>query len=175
MAGDRCEVPPLGLSHGSMQVISFKHTRLWKRGIRVSAMAVIVSVTTPWVLDGSFQRDPITHVIPLCILAGFVVYFLWRMQLHRLADEVVDCEDRLEVRRGQTEENIPFSNVSMADVSTSGGIHRITVRLREPTKFGVQFEFLPRASLWSNLSGITRVAAGLTDRAISAKSGREGR
>jgi hypothetical protein len=85
----------------------------------------------------------------------------------------MDCDDHLKVRRGRTEEIIRFSNVATADVSTSGGIHRITVRLRQPTKLGGQIEFLPQASLWSNLAGVKRVAAGLTERANQARDGRE--
>jgi hypothetical protein len=54
-------------------------------------------------------------------------------------------------------------------VSTSSGIHRITVRLRAPTKLGSTIEFLPQASLWSNLPGVQRVAAGLTERGNQAK------
>jgi hypothetical protein len=129
-----------------MRVISFRNTVLFKRGIWLSAAA---------------------------FLCAFFVYFLRKTQIHRLADEVMDCDDHLKVRCGRTQEIIRFSNVATADVSTSGGIHRITVRLRQPTKLGGQIEFLPQASLWSNLAGVKRVAAGLTDRANQAKDGRE--
>jgi hypothetical protein len=84
----------------------------------------------------------------------------------------MDCDDHLNVRRGRAQEIIPFSNIATADVSSSGGIHRITVRLRQPAKLGRQIEFLPQASLWSNLPGVKRVASGLTDRANQAKDGR---
>jgi hypothetical protein len=85
---------------------------------------------------------------------------------------VVDCEDHLKVRRGKTEEIIPFTNVSEVKVASSSGLHRITVRLNQPTKLGGQIEFLPQASLWSNLSGVKRVAASLTDRANQTRGGR---
>jgi hypothetical protein len=155
-----------------MQVISFKHTILFKRGMWLSAAALVASVTIPWILDGSFRQEPVIHVIPVCIVGGFWVYFLWRMQIHRIADEVTDCEDYLKVRKGETEEVIPFSNIAMAVVSTSGGIHRITVRLHEPTRLSTRIVFLPQASLWSNLPGVMGVAAGLTDRANKGKDGR---
>jgi len=101
------------------------------------------------------------------------VYFLRNTHIHLLADEVMDCDDHLKVRRGRTEEIIRFSNIATADVSTSSGIHRITVRLRQPAKLGGQIEFLPQASLWSNLSGVKRVAAGLAERANQANDGRD--
>ncbi len=156
-----------------MRVISFRNTVLFKRGIWLTAAALIAFAVTPSVLDGSLRQDPASSLFPAGILCAFFVYFLRKTQIHRLADEVMDCGDHLKVRRGRTQEIIRFSNVATADVSTSGGIHRITVRLRQPTKLGGQIEFLPQASLWSNLAGVKRVAAGLTDRANQAKDGRE--
>jgi hypothetical protein len=155
-----------------MKVISFKNTILLKRGMWLTAVALMAVVATPWVLDGSFQREPVVHVIPMCILGSFWIYFLRKMQFHRLADEVTDCEDYLKVRKGQLEETIPFSNVSKVDVSTSGNIHRITICLHQPTKLGGQIVFLPQASLWSNLAGVKRVAMDLTERATQANDGR---
>lgn len=155
-----------------MQVISFRHTILFKRGMWLSAAALIAFVMAPSVLDGSLLRSPIPHLGAVCILSGFWVYFLRRTQIHRVAEEVVDCEYHLKVRRGRIEEIIPFSNISMADVSTNSGIHRITVHLREPTKLGKAIVFLPQASLWSNLSGVQRLASSLTERANQAKGGR---
>jgi hypothetical protein len=152
-----------------MQVISFKNTALFKRGIWLTAAALIACTAAPFLLDGSLWRNPLPNLFgagALCVVFGF---FLQRTQIHRLADEVIDCDAGLKVRRGRIEEVIPFSNISAAEVSSSNGIHRITVRLREPTKLGGKIEFLPQASLWSNLAKVQRVAVGLTDRASQAK------
>ena len=157
----------------AMKVISFKSTLLFKRGIWLSAAALIAFVMAPSALNGSLWRNPVPNWGAAGILGGFLLYFLRKTPIHRLADEVVDCGDHLMVRRGNTEANIPFSNVSAADVSSSGGLHRITVRLYEPTKLGKQIEFLPQASLWSNLSGVKRVAASLTDRTHQPGNGRD--
>jgi hypothetical protein len=152
-----------------MKVISFKSTVLFKRGIWLSAAALLACVATPSILDGSLWRNPEPALFAMCVLGAFELYFFKRTQIYRLVDEVVDCEDHLEVRRGRTEEIIPFSNVSTAGVSSGGGIHRITVRLRETTKFGAQIDFLPQANLWSNLPAIKSVAIGLIERANQAK------
>jgi hypothetical protein len=152
-----------------MQVISFRNTALFKRGIWLSAAALIACVTAPFTLDGSLLRNPLPNLFgvgALCLLLG---YFLWKAQIHRLADEVIDCDDSLKVRRGALQASVPFSNIAAADVSTSSGIHRITLRLRDPTKFGNRIEFLPQASLWSNLPGVRRVAADLAERGNQAK------
>jgi len=154
-----------------MQVISFKNTILFKRGMWLSAAALIACVAAPSVLNGALWRNPVVNAVPLVILSGFWVYFLRKIHIHRLVDEVVDCEDHLKVRKGRTEASIPFSNISMADVSTNYGIHRITVHLRELSKLGGKLEFLPQASLWSSPSAVQRVAYGLTERASQAKAG----
>jgi hypothetical protein len=148
-----------------MQVISFRHTGLFKRGIWLTAAALIAFALIPSALDGSLLQRPAPSLVPAAILGACFMYFLWRTQFHRLADEVVDCQDRLEVQRGGTREIISFSNVAAAEVASAVGLHRITVRLRESGRLGRRFEFLPQASLWSNLGRVNRLAADLTDRA----------
>jgi hypothetical protein len=152
----------------ALQVISFKSTALFKRGIWLSAAALIACVAAPFVLDGSLWRNPVPHLFGACALGALFVYFLRRTQIHRLADEVIDCEDHLKIRRGRTVDTVPFSHISAADVSSGSGIHRITIHLRSPAKRGAKIEFLPQASLWSNLPAVQRVAANLTNRASQA-------
>jgi hypothetical protein len=148
-----------------MQAISFKNTRLFKRGIWLSAAALIAFVAAPSAVDGELWRNPVPSAIAIGLLCAALAYFFWRTQMHRLADEVLDCQDSLKVRRGRLAETIPLSNVSGAEVSSGGGFHRITVRLHKRSKLGGQIDFLPQASLWSNLSAIKGVALNLTERA----------
>jgi hypothetical protein len=148
-----------------MQAISFKNTTLFKRGIWLSAAALIAFVAAPAALDGELWRNPVPSSIAIGLLCAALLYFFWKTQIHRLADAVLDCKDSLKVRRGRLEETIPLSNVSGAEVISRGGFHRITVRLRERSKLGRQIEFLPQASLWSNLPAIKSVALNLTERA----------
>jgi len=92
--------------------------------------------------------------------------FFVNTQVHRLADEVLDCGDHLKVRRGRIEETISLSQVSAVEVSSSSGFHRITLRLKERSKhFGDRIEFLPQASLWSNLGALKALAQDLSERA----------
>jgi hypothetical protein len=149
-----------------MQAISFKNTRLLKRGIWLSAAALIFFVAAPSAVDGQLWRNPMPSAIAIGLLCTALVYFFWRTQMHRLADEVLDCQDSLKVRRGRLEETIPLSNVSGAEVLSRGGFHRITVRLHERSKLGRQIDFLPQASLWSSLPAIKSVALNLSERAV---------
>ena len=150
-----------------MRPISFKNTALFKRGIWLSAAALVLFVASPAALDGSLWRNPLPSAIAIGILGAALSFFFWRTQIHRLADEVLDCGDRLKVRRGRVEETIPLSHVSAVEVSSSGGFHRITVLLLAASKFGLRIEFLPQASLWSNIDAIKQVALDLKQRAAS--------
>jgi len=152
-----------------MQVISFKNTGLFKRGVWLSAAALVAFVVLPAALDGTLLGNPIPHMVAVGALIVCGVIFLWKTQVHRVADEVADCGDHLRVRRGRLQEDIPFSKISLVEMSTHVGIHRITVRLRELTRFGTRIEFLPQASLWSNPAGVRRVASDLAERASQAR------
>lgn len=132
----------------------------------MSAAALIVFVAGPAAIDGALWRDPLPSAIAVGILCAALGYFFWKTQMHRLADEVLDCGDSLQVRRGRTEDIIPLSKIASADVLSSGGFHRISVRLQDASKFGRRIEFLPQASLWSNVGAIKQVAHDLSERAI---------
>ena len=149
-----------------MRAISLKNTALFKRGIWLSAIALILFVGAPSVLNGNLWRNPLPSAIAIGILCAALIYFIWNTQVHRLADEVLDCGDHLKVRRGRIEQTISLSQVSAVEVSSSSGFHRITVRLKERSKhFGDRIEFLPQASLWSNLGALKALAQDLSERA----------
>jgi hypothetical protein len=153
-----------------MQVISFKNTGLFKRGIWLTAAALLVFVAAPRALDGSLWQNPLPSAIAVAILGSFSGFFLVKMQIHRLADEVGDCAELLKVRRGRLSLEIPLSDVSDVEVVTFSGIHRISVHLLRSTKLGDRIEFLPQASLWSDLPAVKRLAADLKDRGELARS-----
>jgi hypothetical protein len=157
-----------------MQVISFKSTPLLKRGIWLSAAALTAFVAGPAALSGEFARNPVPSSIAISLLCAVLAYFFWKTQVHRLADEVLDCRDHLQVSRGRIVELVPLANISKAEVLSSGGFHRVVLRLRTRTKLGQQIDFLPQASLWSNLPAIKHLALGLTERASQAHRGMVG-
>jgi hypothetical protein len=149
-----------------VRAISFKNTALFKRGIWLSAAALVAFVAAPATLDGTLWRNPLPSAIAIGMLGAALIFFFWKTQMHRLADEVLDCGDRLKIRRGRVEETIPLSQVSAVVVASSGGFHRITLTLRQRSKlFGHRIEFLPQASLWSNLAALKALAQDLSERA----------
>jgi hypothetical protein len=148
-----------------VRAISFKNTALFKRGIYLSAAALLAFVAAPAMLDGGLWSNPLPSAIVIGILGAALAVFFWKTQTHRLADEVLDCGDHLKVRRGRTAADIPLSQVCAAEVSSSSGFHRITLQLRTASRFGPRIEFLPQASLWSNIDAIRQVARDLAERA----------
>jgi hypothetical protein len=155
---------------GAMQVISFRNTALFKRGIWLSAAALLVFIAGPAALDGRLWQNPAPSLVAIAALCALIAIFFWRTQIHRLADEVLDCQDHLKVRRGRTEEVIAFADVTAAEVSGEGGLRRIRLKLHAHKNWGPKLEFLPQASLWSNPAAIDRVAAELAERASQAQT-----
>jgi hypothetical protein len=153
----------------AMQVISFRNTSLFRRGVWLSAASLLVFVAAPAALDGRLARFPAPNLAVIAMLCVVLSFFFWRTQVHRLVDEVLDCHDSLKVRRGRLEDTVPFAGIASVKVSSDGGLRRITVSLRELSNFGSKIEFLPQASLWSNPPAIERVAAALNERASQAQ------
>jgi len=151
-----------------VKIISFKDTILYKRGVWLSAAALIVAVAAPSVMDESILSQPIVHIVPLCVLTGFWIYFLQKGRFVGIADEVVDCGDRLKVRRARTEVVIPFSAVASVEVKTAFRMHRIVIHLRERTKLGSRIDFWPQASLWGNMFAVQQLTLSLAERATVA-------
>jgi hypothetical protein len=152
------------------QVISFKNTTLLKRGVWLSALTLMAYAAAPSIASGALWREPVISSVPIFILAGFWTYVLRKSAFQRAADQVVDCGDRLEIRKGRTDEVVWFANIATVEVTTHLRVHSITIRTRAPTRLGDRIEFLPQASLWGNLAAIQRTAAQLETRARQAGS-----
>ena len=148
-----------------MQVLSFKNTVLFKRGLWLSMATLLVFAASPFVLDGRLWRQPGASLIGVDLLVLLFGFLLWRTRFHLLADEVIDADVHVVVRRGKNMLPVLFSNIASAEVMTFSGVHRIVVRLHEATPLGQRIEFLPQASLWSNLPAVQRIAANLASRA----------
>jgi hypothetical protein len=148
-----------------MQVLSFKNTALFKRGLWLSMATLVVFAASPFVLDGRLWRQPGSSLIGVDLLVVLFGFLLWRTRFHLLTDEVIDAEVHLVVRRGKKMLLVLFSNIASAEVMSFSGVHRIVIRLHEATPLGKRIEFLPQASFWSNLAAVQRIAASLANRA----------
>jgi hypothetical protein len=148
-----------------MQVLSFKNTALFKLGLWLSFATLLVFAASPYLLDGRLWKQPGSSLIGVDLLVVLFTVLLWRTRFHLLADEVIDADVHVVVTRGKNMLIVLFSNIASAEVVTFSGVHRIAIRLHEATPLGKRIEFLPQASLWSNLPAVQRVAASLANRA----------
>lgn len=158
-----------------MRVISFKSTALFKRGVAFSAVALAAVVVTPALVRAGGRPNLVANLASLAMLGAFWIYVLAKTHLHLLADEVTDAGDHIRVHRGRTIFVIALADIRAVTVTTGAGLHRMTLHLAAPSPLGTSIDFLPQASLWSNLPAIERVAALLAQRADQARSARGGR
>jgi hypothetical protein len=88
------------------------------------------------------SEDPMTFVVPI-VMAVFG-FFLMKMLIWDLVDEVYDCGDALLVRRRGIEERVSLSNIINVSVSSNQNPLRITLRLDKPSRnWGTEFAFSP--------------------------------
>jgi len=149
------------------QVISRKSTRLYKLAIWASAAGMVVLVTAINSQRNGHQMAA-RDVIPGIILAGFWIYFLRKSQVPMVADEVVNCGDHLEVRRGKTQAAVPFSNIAGAQASVIFGIPGVKIDLVEPVHLGRQIVFWTQSK---SVAETYRVAKDISERAMKAREG----
>jgi len=70
-------------------------------------------------------------------------FFLMKKLVWDLADEVLDGGDRLIVRMGSDEEQIPLANIINLDYQYMTSPPRVTLTLRTPCRFGDKVSFCP--------------------------------
>ena len=117
--------------------------------------------------SGSLTRDLPVIVIPLA-MAGFGFFFMKKL-LWDLADEVYDDGETLLVKQGDDQERIPLSNIMNVSITNSSP-RRITLRLRNPGRFGNEVTFAPKQGLTFNPFAKNEVAEDLILRVERARS-----
>ncbi len=157
-----------------MRIISFRSTALFKRGVAFSAVALAAVVVSPALFRAAGRPNLLANMASLAMLGVFWIYVLVKTHVHLLADEVTDAGDHVRVQRGRTIFIAPLADIRAVTVTTGAGLHRMTLHLAAPSPIGTSIDFLPQASLWSNLPAIERAAAMLAQRADQARGARPG-
>jgi hypothetical protein len=116
--------------------------------------------------SGAMTRDPSFVLIPL-LMAGFGYFFMKKM-LWDLADEVFEDGDTLLVKRSGDQERIALSNIMNVSVTNSSP-RRITLRLRNPGRFGHELTFAPKQAFTLNPFARNEVAEDLIMRVEQAR------
>ena len=103
------------------------------------------------------------------IAMGVFGYLLLKKLVFDLADEVSDAGDYLVVRFGNVEDRIALANIINVSYSIMINPPRVTLTLRQPSRFGKEVSFSPPVS-WVPFSK-SPIIAELIERIDAARMG----
>lgn len=150
-----------------MTKISSSNTFIVKRLFPILWFGFIGVFLVAAVATGFFKEAPPVLMAPI-VMAVFG-FFLFRLLVWNLADEVYDAGDDLLIKKGGQEDRIPLSNIMNIGYSKLNQ-QQVTLRFVAPTKFGMEVSFMPVIQIFSPFKNkmiedlITRVYAARPKR-----------
>jgi hypothetical protein len=82
------------------ELISYRHSNRLKLCMWLGAAVMVAFIYAYQSASANPSDSYIVRIVPIGILAFFWVFFLRRAGIDKLADEVRDLGDRLQIRRG---------------------------------------------------------------------------
>jgi hypothetical protein len=155
----------------SSKVISRKSTRVYKRALWASPVAVfLVLGLAHWLLD---RPHVYIDLISVGLLAALYLYFLRKMtKFHTFADEVLDCGDHLQISKGRIQVIVPVTNIARASLSPGPSLmSTVIVEFIQPTEIGMQIEFPTEDQSKTDFAEARAIAEDLSARAVIARTG----
>jgi hypothetical protein len=110
-----------------------------------------------------------TVIIPLCILGGFLIYFLKR-DLWGLADAVLDGGEFLVVTYNKTTCQIRLADISKVEAEQRFNAATVTLILAKPCELGDRVRFLAKVSRGE--FGPNSIARELAERVVQYRGRR---
>jgi hypothetical protein len=101
---------------------------------------LILMAGLPFVFGQNRSAPPLSFVVMPAIMA-VVGIFIMRKLVFDLVDEVWDDGDALLVKNRSEEERIPLSDIKNVSYSPYMNPPRVTLSLRQPSRFGEQVTF----------------------------------
>lgn len=120
---------------------------------------------------GVGEKPPLAAILLPLPMVGFG-FFLMRQLIWPLADEVLDGGSFLVVRRRGEEERVLLSNIVNVAMSQFTNPRRLSLRLRNPGKFGDEIVFIPATSYQWNPFARNPIAEQLIKRVDQARQER---
>jgi len=131
-----------------MNRISSRATFYQKRIFPLVFFGPQVAVFSILVFIGlSSGRYPPIPVLVIPIFMGVIFFFIMKIMVFDLVDEVWDAGDVLIIKNKNQEERVALSDIMNVSYSPVGGAQRVTLLLRRPNSFGVRIHFCPPLSL----------------------------
>jgi hypothetical protein len=131
------------VADGRLRRISSQATFFYKRIFPLFWIGFIVLFVLT--VFSTTRRSPLAFT-PLLAMPFFMIiigYVLFRKLLFDLVDEVWDNGDELIVKNAGVEERIALKNIINVGFSTMTNPERVTLTLREPSRFGKDVTFSP--------------------------------
>ena len=126
-----------------MKRISSECTFFYKR-IFPTLWFGFLAVSVVVVLFGKITGNaPLLLFLLTPLLMALLGYFIMKQLIFDLVDEVYDNGDSLTVKNKGQEDLIRFINIVNVSYSTAVNPARITLSLKEPSKFGKEITFSP--------------------------------
>ena len=123
-----------------MEQISSRSTFLYKRIFPVFWFGVLGAFVVVALVGSDHNKAPamLLFVPLLMVVFGLV---LMKKLIWDLADEVLEAGDRLLVRFGNEQDEIPLANIINVDYQYMTSPPRVTLTLRTPSRFGDKIAF----------------------------------
>lgn len=118
---------------------------LWYGFLIFATVASLIGAKAP----GNQANPPIPLLLAIFVGMGVFGYVLTRWLIFPLMDEVYLADDHLLVRNRGEEDTIPLDNVVNVEGSVMMSPERITLTLREPSRFGREIIFCPPFRWWT--------------------------
>lgn len=122
-----------------MEQISSRSTFLYKRIFPVFWFGLLGIFVVAGLIGPHHRQSAPGLLLIVPVLMALFGIFLMKKLMWDLADEVLDAGDRLIVRMGSDEEQIPLANIMNVDYQYMTSPPRVTLTLRTPCRFGDRF------------------------------------
>ena len=124
-----------------MEQISSRSTFLYKRIFPVFWFGLLGIFVVVGLMGPHHRQSAPGLLLIVPVLMALFGIFLMKKLMWDLADEVEDAGDRLIVRMGSDEEQIPLANIMNVDYQYMTSPPRVTLTLRTPCRFGDKIAF----------------------------------
>lgn len=130
-----------------MRRLSSRATFFFKRIFPVLWFGVLAFVVAAMLTSMGRREDFWAAFVLVPVAMAILGFLLFKKLLSDLVDEVWDAGDRLIVKNGGEEEQIPLKEIMNVSYTLWINPPRVTLMLRRPGRFGKEVTFSPPARL----------------------------
>ncbi|MGA9855347.1 MAG: hypothetical protein WBR29_08745 [Gammaproteobacteria bacterium] len=103
---------------------------------------IVITTVAAIAMRASHQFQPAVFIVPLLLVV--IGYFIMKILVFDIVDEVWDGGSELLVKNHGEEAHIPLANIINVNFVWFTNPNRITLTLRQPCRFGKEITFCPK-------------------------------